>query len=67
LGPIKEVMAAGGQMIIATGGAVGPYLEHVCSSVEALATAYKIALDTVGTTHLDVDVEAPIDKDLVTK
>lgn len=67
LDPIKQVMAAGGQMVIATGGAVGPYLEHVCSTSEALATAYKVALDVVGTTHLDIDIEAPINNDLVNR
>jgi hypothetical protein len=42
------------------GGALGPYLEHLCTTPEALAEAYKTVLDVVGTTHLDVDVEAPI-------
>ncbi len=53
--------------VIATGGAVGPYLEHVCGTSEALATAYKVALDVVGTTHLDIDIEAPINNDLVNR
>jgi len=44
---------------------MGPYLEHLCSTVDDLANAYKLALDTVGTNHLDVDVEAPINNDLV--
>jgi chitinase len=43
------------------GGALGPYLEHLCGSPEALAVAYKTVLDVVGTNHLDVDVEAPVD------
>lgn len=67
LDPIKAVQAAGGQMVIATGGAVGPYLEHICPTSEQLAEAYKIALDVVGTTHLDVDIEAPINNDLVNR
>lgn len=46
---------------------VGPYLEHSCKSVESLATAYLKILDTVNTTHLDIDVEAPIDFTLVNK
>jgi hypothetical protein len=56
--------AAGGDVIVATGGAVGPYLEHVCSQT-ALLAAYKRILDTVGSNHLDVDVEASIPQDMV--
>lgn len=67
INPIKEVIAAGGTMIVATGGAVGPYLEHTCTTSADLANAYKIALDTVGTNHLDIDVEAPINNDMVNK
>jgi chitinase len=37
LNPIKQVIAQGGQMILATGGALGNYLEHNCPTVEALA------------------------------
>jgi len=65
LNPIKELQARGGQMLIATGGAVGNYLEHRCSTKESLAEAYRIALNTVGTAHLDIDVEAPINLDVV--
>ncbi|ODM94045.1 putative bifunctional chitinase/lysozyme [Orchesella cincta] len=65
LNPIKEVKAMGGEMIIATGGALGPYLEHLCTTVDDLATAYKTALDAVGTNHLDVDVETTVNFDLM--
>ena len=41
----------------------GPYLENSCTSVDALATAYKTILDVVGTTHIDVDVESSINMD----
>ncbi|AQZ66000.1 hypothetical protein BKM31_35135 [[Actinomadura] parvosata subsp. kistnae] len=58
---VKALQAQGGQVIVASGGAMGPYLEHVCGSAAALAGAYKKVLDTVGTNHLDVDVEASID------
>lgn len=64
---IRALQSKGGEFIVATGGAVGPYLEHVCSSSSALAAGYKKILDVVGTRHLDVDVEAPINTDLVTK
>ncbi|MER7206516.1 fibronectin type III domain-containing protein [Streptosporangium sp. NPDC000239] len=58
---VKALQAKGGQVIVATGGAQGPYLEHTCGTSAALLTAYKKVLDTVGTNHLDVDVEASID------
>lgn len=46
---------------------VGPYLEHSCKSVDSLAEAYLKILDTVKTTHLDIDVEAPINMEMVNK
>ncbi|GLW26929.1 hypothetical protein Mame01_69710 [Microbispora amethystogenes] len=61
VGDVKALQARGGQVIVATGGAVGPYLEHTCGTSAALLAAYKKVLDTVGTNYLDVDVEAAID------
>jgi chitinase len=55
----------GGQVIVATGGAAGPYLENACGSAEELAGAYRQLLDATGSTHLDVDIEAPIPVDTV--
>jgi len=57
---IKEFKKIGGDVIVATGGAMGPYLEASCSSPGALATAYKKILDATGSTHLDIDIEASI-------
>ncbi|MGH3762882.1 chitinase [Actinophytocola sp.] len=65
LDDIRALRAMGGEVIVATGGAAGPYLEYTCDSAEALAGAYRKILDTVGTNHLDVDVEATIPQDLV--
>lgn len=65
LDPIKAVQQMGGEMIIATGGAMGPYLEHLCATSDQLATAYKRVLDVVGTNHLDVDVETTVNFDLM--
>jgi chitinase len=48
-------------VIVATGGAAGPYLEHSCGTTAQLLAAYKKVLDTVGTNYLDVDIEASID------
>ncbi|MEV0202901.1 carbohydrate binding domain-containing protein [Nonomuraea sp. NPDC050691] len=61
IGDVKALQAQGGQVIVASGGAMGPYLEHTCGGSAALLAAYKKVLDTVGTNHLDVDVEASID------
>ncbi|MFI6793545.1 carbohydrate binding domain-containing protein [Nonomuraea sp. NPDC050383] len=61
IGDVKALQAQGGQVVVASGGAMGPYLEHTCGSTAALLAAYKKVLDTVGTNHLDVDVEASID------
>lgn len=52
-------------MILAFGGALGNYLEHRCTTAQDLANAYKRALDIVGSNHLDIDVEAPINLDIV--
>jgi hypothetical protein len=65
LGDVRALKAAGGDVVVATGGAAGPYLEYTCGSSAALVAAYKQILDTVGTNHLDVDVEATIPTDLV--
>lgn len=53
---IHNFQRSGGKVILATGGAMGPYLETACSSPNALSDAYKKALNTVGSTHLDIDI-----------
>jgi chitinase len=67
LDPIREIQAQGGQMIIAFGGAMGPYLEHVCQTPEALAQAYITVIDTVGSNLVDVDVETTVSLDLMNR
>lgn len=67
IGPIREIQSAGGQFIVATGGAMGPYLEGICGSVDELFNAYKVVLDAVGTNHLDVDIESTVDIDRMNK
>lgn len=56
LSGIKNFQKIGGKVIVATGGAMGPYLEAACSSASSLAAAYKKTLQTVGTYHLDIDI-----------
>jgi chitinase len=60
IGEVNDLRAAGGDVIVATGGAQGPYLETTCTSSSALLAAYEKALDAVGSNHIDVDVEAAI-------
>lgn len=67
IGPVKQVQAAGGRFIVATGGAMGPYFETLCSNADELANAYKTVLDAVGTNHVDVDIEATVDADRMNK
>ncbi|MGH8791968.1 MAG: chitinase [Stackebrandtia sp.] len=57
---IDQLRAAGGDVVVASGGALGPYLENVCGSVDDLYNAYSEILDVTGANHLDVDVEASI-------
>ncbi|MDT7790204.1 MAG: chitinase [Pseudonocardiales bacterium] len=61
----RALNAAGGSVIVATGGAMGPYLEHVCSTADALYNAYVKVLDAVGSNSIDVDVEATIPQSIV--
>ncbi len=57
---VQALKARGGSVIVATGGAMGPYLEHVCSTADSLYNAYVAVLDAVGSNSIDVDVEATI-------
>ena len=58
IGPIQQFRAAGGDIIVSFGGAMGPYLESICSSATDLVNAYKKVLSVTGSTHIDVDIEA---------
>ncbi|MFJ1762523.1 cellulose binding domain-containing protein [Amycolatopsis sp. NPDC088138] len=57
---VNALRGIGGGVTVASGGALGPYLENVCGSVDALYNAYVKTLDAVGSNSLDVDVEASI-------
>ena len=60
---VKAFKSAGGDVIVSTGGAMGPYLETSCGSAGDLANAYKKVLSAVGSTHLDIDIEASVPLD----
>lgn len=57
---VAQLREHGGDVIVSTGGASGPYLENSCRSAEELAAAYEKALDAVASNHLDVDIEGDI-------
>jgi hypothetical protein len=62
---VTALKARGGSVIVATGGAMGPYLEHVCATADDLYNAYVATLDAVGSNSIDVDVEATIPQAIV--
>jgi chitinase len=64
---IKAIRNGGGDVTIAFGGAAGPYLEHLCTTQASLANAYKQVLDATGATHLDIDIEATVNLDVMNK
>jgi chitinase len=61
---INELKAAGGDVIISFGGAVGPYLEHVCSSASSLQAAYAAVVNKYHPYAIDLDVEEFTNVDL---
>lgn len=65
IGPIRALQAQGGQFAVVTGGAMGPYFEQLCTTVDSLAAAYMKVLDTVQTNNLDIDIESTVNADLV--
>jgi chitinase len=62
---IAAVRSVGGAVTVATGGAVGSYLENNCGTAADLAGAYRTALSATGADRLEVDVEADVPVDLV--
>ncbi|MQA03343.1 MAG: glycosyl hydrolase [Streptosporangiales bacterium] len=60
LGEVAALRAAGGEVVVSSGGADGPYLENACDGAGALRSAYEQALDAVRSNHLDVDLEADV-------
>lgn len=54
---VDELRAAGSDVIVSFGGALGTELAQSCGTVDALAAAYQAAIDPYGLTGIDVDVE----------
>jgi chitinase len=60
---LAEIAAArdlGATVTVASGGAVGTYLENRCESAEELAQAYRTTLEVTGADRLDLDVEQDV-------
>ncbi|HEY2791459.1 MAG TPA: fibronectin type III domain-containing protein [Micromonosporaceae bacterium] len=66
-GEISALRAMGGDVAVSFGGAEGPYLSSVCSSVSAQAAAYEQVIDAFNIKHIDFDVEASIPIDTMNK
>ena len=62
---IKAYRAAGGEVIIATGGQAGPYLENSCKSAAELERQYERVMSLTGAKHIDIDIEATVPSDLM--
>ncbi|HEU5355163.1 MAG TPA: ricin-type beta-trefoil lectin domain protein [Actinocrinis sp.] len=54
---ISSLQAAGGQVIISSGGAQGGELAQTCTSVSSLTSAYANIVNSTGVTRLDFDIE----------
>lgn len=57
---LARVRSAGGAVTLASGGAVGDYLENECGSAQQLAEVYRKALALTGADRLELDAENQI-------
>lgn len=57
---VEGLKQRGVRLTLASGGALGSYLETACTDAGQLAAAYGQALDAVGTNRLDVDIEGDV-------
>jgi hypothetical protein len=67
LGQISALRAMGGDVAVSFGGAQGPYLNQTCGDQASLTAAIEKVMDTVGTHHLDFDIEASVPIDPMNK
>ena len=57
---IADLRAVGGDVVVASGGADGSYLENACPDAESLAVAYGTVLDATGARRLEIDIEQDV-------
>ncbi len=55
---VSELISSGGSLRVSYGGVAGKELATTCDSASELADAYGAALDAVGATEADFDIEA---------
>lgn len=65
IGEINALRALGGDVVVSFGGAQGPYLETTCGNAGQLAAAYEKVVDTLNVKHIDFDMEAATNTDMV--
>jgi hypothetical protein len=57
-GRIKEIRAAGGDVVVSIGGAAGSKLGSVCKDEKVLAAAYQKVIDAFKLKAIDIDLES---------
>jgi Ricin-type beta-trefoil lectin domain len=57
---INNIRAAGGDIVVSSGGASGNWLEQSCGSAGALAGAYQAVINAYGLKALDIDIEGSV-------
>ncbi|GAA2151688.1 hypothetical protein GCM10009760_47360 [Kitasatospora kazusensis] len=57
LAAVRELRAAGGDVIVSFGGSGGRELALACDTADSLKAAYRRVVDTLGLTRIDLDIE----------
>jgi len=58
---ISDLRALGGDVAVAFGGALGPYIQQVCPTQAAQVGLIEKVMDTFNIRHIDFDIEASVD------
>jgi chitodextrinase len=66
-GEIRDLRALGGDVAVSFGGAMGPYLQSVCTTQASQVTAIERVIDAYGIKRIDFDIEASIPIDTMNK
>ncbi len=66
-GEINDLRALGGDVAVSFGGAAGPYLQQTCTTQAAQAAAIEQVIDAFNIKHIDFDIEASVNVDMMNK
>jgi chitodextrinase len=66
-GEINDLRALGGDVAVSFGGAAGPYLMTACGTQQSQVTAYERVIDAFNIKHIDFDIEASVNIDMMNK